>query len=446
MITAIIALSIICLVLIFFKYDWGIGIYLLFSFLVPFRYLYFGGGVLIGENLLSLILLGVLFLWLPNKVGAYRVGLSMITPFLFLFIVQALFIPFHFSDMPILDQFNLFRIDIMRTFLPFIIISLVCYKKRNAALFTNVMYLAIAISTIYGIFLITMLGQNPYIDIINPILQYDVRDQDMVLEEGIRAFGYISSVYPHVTEYGYFLIFSSVFLIYQLKRDTTIIPKILLGLVLVNVIICGSRSVLLGEAIVILVFLIYNRQFKVILISVILIAIVWVLLSYFVPQYFLFLKSIGDESANGSSVNLRIEQFRGCIDSIQNNPIFGNGYSWTGWYRTVIGRHPTMLSFESILIAILCNNGIMGLIIWGIMVFLVFKQLSKCFHGNKELKRAITLLLIGYFGYTLFTGDYGTFQAMMVFYALIVANEIGYQNNEKARLVISKYKQKTSVQ
>ena len=42
-------------------------------------------------------------------------------------------------------------------------------------------------------------------------------------------------------------------------------------------------------------------------------------------------------------------QFKGCFDAIKSNPVFGLGYGWTGWYRSTIGRHPTMLSFESCL-------------------------------------------------------------------------------------------------
>ena len=121
------------------------------------------------------------------------------------------------------------------------------------------MYLIIAVSTLYGLFLITMPGKNPYIEAINPILQYDINDQEEILDEGLRMFGYISSVYPHVTEYGCFLIFSSVFLLYQFKRDDTYRPKLLLGFVLACVITCGSRSVLMGEVGVISVYLIYNH-------------------------------------------------------------------------------------------------------------------------------------------------------------------------------------------
>lgn len=430
MITAISIISFFCLFLLFVKYEWGVGIYILIFFLVPFYYLYLGG-FKIGENLLSLILLLLLFVWALNREGISSTGFSLLTPFLFLFFIQALLIPFHITEMPLSEQFKLFRIDIMRLFLPFVMISLADYDKRNASIFTYSMYLAIAIASLYGIFLILIPGQNPYIDAINPVLEYDIGDQEKVLEEGIRVFGYISSVYPHVTEYGYFLVFSSVFLLYQFKRDTSIIPKVLFGLVLINVVVCGSRSVLMAEGIVLFVYLLYNRQIRVLITAAVLVTAAWLFVKRFMPEYVLFLNSIGDESiAGGSSIDLRMGQFRGCFNALKDHPIFGLGYGWAGWYRSTIGRHPTMLSFESCLIQILCNNGIMGLLVWGIMVVLVFKTVSKHFEDNREIKRAISLLLIAYFSYTFFTGDYGTFRAMIIFYALIIANEMSYEDED----------------
>ncbi len=436
MIFAIELLSFLCLFFVLAKYEWGISIYFLYLFLVPFYYLYFGSFI-IGENLFSLIILIVFIIWSLNKGGVNKICLSIISPFLFLFIIQAILIPFHSSKMPLSAQLNVFRIDIMRVFLPFVILSIVTYDKHNSKLITRAMYVTILISALYGIFLISMPGHNPYIETINHILNYDLRDQEAILDEGLRTFGYISSVYPHVTEFGYFLIFSSVYLLYRLKRDKTILPKVLLGLVLVCAVVCGSRSVLMAEGIILVVYLCYNHQFKILITGLALGAVAFLLILHFMPNYLLFLNSIGDTSANGSSINLRIEQFQGCLQSLKSNPVFGLGYGWAGWYRTTIGRHPTMLSFESNLIQILCNNGLVGLIIWGTMVFLVFKQLSKYFNGNTELKNAIVLLLIGYFGYTFFTGDYGTFQAMMVFYALIFANEISYQSNERDDLKVT---------
>ncbi len=436
MITAITILSLLCLLLLFIKLEWGLGLYLLLWFLVPFYYLYLGGPI-IGENLLSLIIL-VLLLVRSLKYGNIKMdSFSMLSPFLFLFLAQAMFIPFHYSKMPFSIQFNDFRIDIMRLFLPFVILSIVRYDKSNAILFKNILYLAIAVATIYGIFLISMPGQNPYIDAINSILEYDIYDQSHILEEGVRTFGYISSVYPHVTEYGCFLIFSSVFLLYQFKRDKTITPKLLFGLVIVNVIICGSRSVLMAEGIVLFVYLCYNHQFKVLIIAVVLLIVTWLIIIRFVPNYLLYISSIGDDSIGGSNIDVRWRQIQGCFEAIKDNPIFGLGYGWTGWFRYTFGRHPIMLSFESCLIQILCNNGIMGVIVWGGMVVLVLKKVSKHFKGNTEFKKIISLLLIAYFSYTFFTGDYGTFYNMMIFYALIVTNEMRYIDTAQKKVIFS---------
>ena len=180
----------------------------------------------------------------------------------------------------------------------------------------------------------------------------------------------------------------------------------------------------MGAGVVLFVFLCYNLRIKVLLYTVVLIIIVWLLMQRFMPNFLLFLTSIGDDSIGGSSIDMRTEQLRGCINAIQENPVFGLGYGWTGWYRSTIGRHPTMFSFESCLIQILCNNGIMGLLLWGTMVALIFRSLSKLYRENVELKRTISLLLIAYFSYTFYTGDYATFRVMLIFYAIIVSNEI----------------------
>jgi hypothetical protein len=82
-----------------------------------------------------------------------------------------------------------------------------------------------------------------------------------------------------------------------------------------------------------------------------------------------------------------------------------------------------MLSFESCLIQILCNNGLMGIFIWVVFVVMLIRSVRTHFAGNVEFMQTISLMLFAYFSYTFFTGDYGTFYVMMVFYALIIANE-----------------------
>ena len=426
MIIVISFFSVIILLLTFIKIDWGIGAFLLFYFLVPLYALPIGDRFSIGTNLYYFILLGVFYVWLSGKGGIKKMNILLMTPFLFLFLAQAVLIPLHSSEMSIVEQLGALRIDLMSLFLPFVIIGVLFSNKKNRELYVIVLYIAIGVSSLYTLYLLTMIGQNPYIDTIRVWISHSEEwgSQDRIIEEGIRQFGYITSVYKHTTEYGVFLIFSSVFLLNQFGRDQSYVPRVLYGLVLVCVFVCGSRSVLMTEVILVLVFLLQQRRFKWFLWASLLIVVAWIFILYFLPDYMLFISSIRDDSVAGSSIGMRMNQFDGCLDSIQQNPLFGNGYGWTGWYRNTIGHHPVMLSFESCLIQILCNNGLMGIIIWSSFVIMLLRIVNKHFSGNNDIYRTVVLMLVGYFSYTFFTGDYGTFRVMMVFYALIIANEM----------------------
>lgn len=413
--------SVIILLSIFYKIEWGVGFLMLYLFLVPTYSLVFGT-FSIGQNVFFLLLLLMLLL---NKRGIKNNYLSMIIPFVMLFVTQAVLIPFHFSDMPFEDQLSNFRVDLMSLLLPYAIICMALSNRNSSTLYVNLLYIAIAVSSLYTIFLLSMLGQNPYIDSIENLLKsYDDSGQERVLEEGVRLFGYISSVYVRATEYGVFLIFSSVFLIRQFSRDNTWIPRVLYGLVLVCIFVCGVRSALMAEGVVVLAFLLQQRRFKVFGAAAVVIVILGFLINTFLPDYLQFIMSIRGDSVAGSSLDMREEQLMGCIESLQNNPLLGHGYGWTSWYLRTIGHHTTMLSFESCIIQILCNNGIMGLVIWSSFVVVLLRKIKKIISGNKSFYQSIVLLLVGYFSYTFFTGDYGAFRVMMIFFAIFIANEI----------------------
>lgn len=432
MVTFLSVLSILTFFLLIFKFEWGLGFYLFYSFIFPYYVVYFGF-FSIGTNLFSLIII-ILFFVYSLRYKQKKKNLSLLSPFLFLFLSLGSLILFHFSDEPISYQLNVLRVDLMSILVPFAIINMTIIKNNTTQVLTKALYLSIGLSCIYGVFLLTIPGQNPYIDSIGWLIEYESRDQDFVLEENVRQFGYISSFYTHVTQYGEFLIFSSVFLLYKIQNDGGRIPKILLALVIVNILFCGSRSVLLGEIAVILSLLLLYRKFKTFFWGLVGIVVVIGIVLFILPDYWLFILSITDDTlAQGSSINLRFDQFIGCINSIKDNPLFGNGYGWTGWYRTTIGRHPVMLSFESSLIQILCDNGIVGLALWVSMVVLILKSIKLYFPKNIRVYTYVLLLLISYFFYTFFTGDYGGFRKMLIFYAIIVSNEIYFSSFEHKR-------------
>ena len=426
MIALISLLSIVILLLVFFKFEWGVGLFVLYCLMVPTFGLNFGASFVIGRNMFSLFLLIYLMVWANKKGGIKRRAISLMSPFFMLFIVQFFLILFHLDKMPLIEQLDNFRLDIFGLFLPFTIIGVAYVSENKGEVFNIILYVAILISSSYTLFLITRLGQNPYIDAITPLLNdYNMMNQDRILEEGIRRFGYISSVYPYVTEYGDFLIFSTVFLLYRIGRDQTLIPKLLLGLVTICVLVCGSRSVLLGYAVVIFLYLLSHRHFYVLAIAILLFGISAILIVHFFPEYVLYVQSINDDTiTGGSSIDMRLSQLGGCFDAINNNPLFGNGYGWAGWYRTNVGRHPVMLSFESILIQVLCDNGIVGVILYTVVTIFIINGVRKSFPKSVEIRHSVVLLLLGFYSYAFFTGDYGMMKVMMWFYAILIANAL----------------------
>lgn len=47
-----------------------------------------------------------------------------------------------------------------------------------------------------------------------------------------------------------------------------------------------------------------------------------------------------------SSLSSWMEQLYGCFEEIDNSLLFGKGFGWTGYYTTLHGDHPIILSFE----------------------------------------------------------------------------------------------------
>lgn len=437
MITIITLFSTIVIACIIFKFEKGVGLFLLYCLLVPTSGLNFGTSITIGSNFIAALLLVIAFVKFSNREGAQIVPTTMLFPFLCLYLIKFFLIFFHFGKMPVIDQLDYFRIDVMRMFLPFVIIYCVSANNKYSEFFTRIIYVAVAVSSLYSIFLLPKFGLNPYIESIRPLLSFDWElDQDLVFSEGVRLFGYISSVFPFVTEYGAFLIFSTTFLLYQINKDRTLVPRILLVLLVFCALFCGARSVLLALVTVFAAYLLFQREFAVLMYALIIFAVVSIIIHLVLPDYINFVLSIGDDSIHGSSIDMRIDQFKGCLKAIQDNPIFGLGYGWTGWYRSTYGRHPDMLGFESILIQTLCHDGFFGVILLVLLVLFVFKQIQKTFPYDKDMKKSVGLLFVGYFVYSFFTGDYGMFRIMLCYYAIIIAN--GLQKKTVNNILISK--------
>ena len=88
----------------------------------------------------------------------------------------------------------------------------------------------------------------------------------------------------------------------------------------------------------------------------------------------------------------------------------------TGYYTTLHGDHPIILSFESLIYIILCNSGLIGVLLWA---FLIFKIMRRNSIFVKETKVLLNTLLFFYLAYSCITGEYGYMQLYIIFYVLM---------------------------
>lgn len=414
-------LSIIVIVLLIFKYEYGVALFIALMFIMPIFTLYLFG-VRIGWNLVTLIILILYFVHYRKTIQIWQ-----IFPFLFILLAQGLLIPFHFSDEPVIYQLNMLRIDLMSLILPFVVINISVQNKNYKKLFGIFLYCAIIVNVLYGVSLLTTPGQNIYVDSLDILANWEETDQEAILDEGIRIFGYISGCFKSATQFGSFLVFSLIYVIFDILNSNgikKIALGILIGLISILIMFCGARTALYTSIIAICFFLILRRKIKSFLIIIFIAIAAYVSILYFIPDYIGFILSIGDENIQGSTIGMRITQLKGCIESISDNFLVGNGFDWTHWYRTEIGRHPVMLSFESLLIMILCNNGLIGLFFWLLYIVIYILTCRKVCKNDSTSYIILITLFFAFFVYAMMTGDYGCSSQLFVFYSFILAQNV----------------------
>jgi len=329
--------------------------------------------------------------------------------------------------------------------LPFAIINVIKNDNKSLALFNKTIIFSLIIIALYSIFLLSMPGVNPYMILINPFKNGDM-DADYfsnyyAAEDQGRLFGRISSVFIHPMTNGLILSLSFIYTLVQIdfKQLTKQRTKtFLIFITLISIISIGVRTAIGATAIGVIIFLILNKNFKLILYSSVTILILIIVLHQ-IPEIKNTITSIIDpQSTNthGSSIEMRINQFNGCLNEIKTNYLFGKGYNWTSYYTSLHGSHPVMLSFESLVIVILCNNGIAGIFIWLGMIMLYLKNVFRNFISHYPT--VFICILFTYLTYSLITGEYNYLKYFLIFYSILWMNIKNSQQNEKLKYFIKK--------
>ena len=433
-------------VMLFVRFRIGVAAYLAYIFLVPYMKLSISGFVL-QWNLINIIVLIAFFVH-QNKLKIRRTKYEWrpLLPFVIYFGVSLILIPFQ-DEVPLSYAFDSWRIQVMKfLILPFVIWNDILIDRKSLSLYRNVTIGCIVIATLYGLFLTTMPGVNPYVMVVSAVngeefnlayaagysgnMEYEAFEvgnnlsfsNDIILNDD-RLFGRISSVFAHPMTFGLFLGFSLLFLYRNMEYISKWLLYTMSLVILTDVIVCGVRTVIVAMLAVAFFLLIKLQKFKYVFIYAIIGTFIWGIIANS-PSLSNYLGSIIDEKSSdigGSSLELRLSQLNGCFHEIQDTLLAGKGFGWTGYFLSQNDGHPTMLHFESLILVILCNSGIIGLFLWIYMSARIVK-----FNALYERSTATFLdaLLFFYLIYACITGDYGYMQYFILFYVFMCGERL----------------------
>lgn len=399
----------------FYKLKWGVALYLAYTILVPIVQINFVG-IQLGQNLINTAF--ILSYIIYAKRYNVKTDWKPLMPFIFYYIAALVLMPFQ-NGVPFSIMMNSWRIGVMSTlFLPFVMWNVMNHNVSSVKLFRNTALISVFIAIGYGLLLTTTGGINPYI-MLMPI------DRDMTdyyeAAGGGRIYGRISSVFIHPMTFALFIGLAFIYLFYIKEKMRKSIFVILFIATSIMALLCGVRSVLGGLAVAIASYFLIGRNYKLLFYFFIIGVVSFCIISE-IPELSSYLGSIADvnnkkSDVSGSSLDMRINQLYGAIDIAKQNPLCGLGYGWTGYYQSLKGDHPVCLAFESLIFMIICNQGILGFIIWAILIVKYLKVNKK--YVSKDIP-VVSSLIVFYICYSCITGEYGYMINFLIFYTLIL--------------------------
>lgn len=306
--------------------------------------------------------------------------------------------------------------------IPFVIINVAKFDEKSWAFIKKVVLLSIALTVVYGLFLIPLKGVNPYTIELKKIVGGTGFSEKWLMEEG-RIFGRITGTFTHPMYYANYLLYSLIYVLYLYFEKKDQVKKILVVVLFFCLMTCGVRSGVMALMGVFAYFCLTMKKRKVFL--YVGIASCSALLCFWLfPNFFDYVispfVSDGNGYTQGSSFSMRFAQISKSFDAISGRELSGLGYGWTTWYLQQKGNHPYLLAFESLILKIVCEGGLVGTLLF---VWLYMKLYgSKIRMSLNEL--FCKLLITAYICFTLFTGDYLYSVYFLLFYSLVYGDYI----------------------
>lgn len=418
--------SILAIILLFFKPKLGVMVYMIYMFLAPHLVI---GNTILGTRTEAIILLVAFLLTFYSKTPQ-KVFIPL-RPFWVFYGLQVLLIPFSFD---IEYSLNVWMVEVSKLiFFAFLLSAMFQDDQQHKSnSYTKCLIGIFTVIIAYGLFLTTIAGLNPYQMILQPIFGGEFNEAyaagnggltSNINIEGGRIFGRISSLFSSPQLYALNLGF--VLFLFFCSFKNKIVLCFSFVITIIAIFTCGVRTPIAALFVTLLFILLYYRKYKYFVYASALLFMFFYVLPFFSTELVEYADSIINSSneinTKGSSLEMRLNQFNGCLDIVKDSLFFGKGLGWTGWYLSRYEFHPQALCFESLLFSVLCNMGLIGIIYWIALGFTVCRTIRK--NIIEKSNRAILYsLFVYYLAYVGITGDYGYIPQFLLFYIIIYSN------------------------
>lgn len=341
---------------------------------------------------------------------------------------------------------NITILYILNTAFPFILFYTIFNKNKNFSKYFDTLVVLFFVINIYGIY--------SYVTKTNPISTtfsetFKIRDiaNDYLLGTSASRQQQISSVFFHPYMFSILLFFILLYLFTLLqnkedgvKSSNKKIIIILIVLSFMNVYFAGSRTsyVIILFGLFFVMFSSYKSLSKLVLVVPI-----TIILALQVPQINDMADSVLDvfssgttRKTEGSSLEMREQQFLISLKYLSDHPYFGNGiYSIIKkiGYTTELSKRTSdadAFGFESFIFVLLIEQGIIGLLIHILLFYHIIryhvKNMARSVGVVKNFIRFNLIFIVGYLIYILGTGTINTLPIFFAFMGISVAYQKNY--------------------
>jgi O-antigen ligase len=304
----------------------------------------------------------------------------------------------------------------------YLILLLAYYGTDRITVNTKPIIYVLYLVTLYGIFTLVV-RTNPYLDLV-AASQHVASLQSYCFGDRIR----ITSTWNHPITYGFICsLFFYAFLSYYKEKKV----KILLVLLAINILICGSRTdlaafILMGAMYIPMRFK-ASKSIMVGSMTLIIISITYFTVPFVQDKIDQLINTAnGTDQTGGSSTEMRQDQLDASLYIFAQAPICGHGPDYVQEQMIPNQDIYTMqgldfYGFESYGYIILIERGIVGCIMEVLMMTSILIYALQHRRKYKEESATIISILVGFFFFSFSTGTMGTFMMTMLFIGMAMS-------------------------